>query len=226
MADIESLINQMRDLYSSSQRVNVNLSEYNTFHKELLEFIYGNHLENTEEWNLISKNLMCVPSEYMVKREGDIILMQLESLHRKILKEKYSSEWELVHPEIARVSKKLYLDGHYASAACDAFIEINDRVKKTFSKLRPNEKVPDGNDAMKKVFSVNNPIIKLSDISTESGYNIQLGYMEMIAGSMSALRNPKAHEIISISAKDAMRQLIFASMLMYKIDEALEKYHL
>lgn len=199
------------------------LPEYNTFHKELSEFIYANHLDNTKEWHLISSNLIYTPSQYMVKQEGDIILKQLESLRRIILKKKYTFEWNLIHPDILRVSENLYLDGHYANAACDAFIEMNVRVKKVFSESCPNKKVPDGSDAIRKVFSINNPIIKLCDLSTETGRNIQLGYMEMMAGAMSALRNPKSHEIISISAEDSMQQLIFASMLMYKIDEALDR---
>ncbi|MBR1703470.1 MAG: hypothetical protein IJ716_16240 [Lachnospiraceae bacterium] len=38
---------------------------------------------------------------------------------------------------------------------------------------------------------------------------------------MAALRNPKAHENFQISEGDALRRLMFASMLMYKIDEAV-----
>lgn len=48
----------------------------------------------------------------------------------------------------------------------------------------------------------------------------------MMAGAMSALRNPKSHEIITISAEDSMRRLVFGSMLMYKIDEAMERLSL
>ena len=44
----------------------------------------------------------------------------------------------------------------------------------------------------------------------------------MLSGAMSALRNPKAHANITITAEDAMRRLMFASMLMYKIDEAVK----
>ena len=44
----------------------------------------------------------------------------------------------------------------------------------------------------------------------------------MLAGAMSALRNPKAHANIQIGKDDAMRRLILASMLMYKIDEAVK----
>lgn len=131
--------------------------------------------------------------------------------------------WQLIHPRITQVSRKLFLDGSYANAACDAYIEINDRVKKLFQIIRPGEKVPDGDGAMKTVFSANTPLIEFCDRSTDSGANTQKGFMEMLAGAMSALRNPKAHANIQIRREDAMRRLIFASMLMYKIDEAVQR---
>ena len=46
--------------------------------------------------------------------------------------------------------------------------------------------------------------------------------MLMLQGAMSALRNPKAHSNISLSKDDAMRRIMYASMLMYKIDEAVQ----
>ena len=45
-----------------------------------------------------------------------------------------SDVWNLIHPKIVEVSQKLFEYGHYANAAEDAFIEINDRVKKLFMK--------------------------------------------------------------------------------------------
>lgn len=135
---------------------------------------------------------------------------------------KESGVWDLIHPEIVAVSQKLFKDGHYANAAEDAFIEINDRVKKLFVKVNPTAtKVPDGHAAMNTVFSDNVPLVEFCDRSTETGSNIQKGYMQMLAGAMSALRNPKAHANITINQDDAMRRLMFASMLMYKIDEAV-----
>lgn len=131
--------------------------------------------------------------------------------------------WSLIHPKIAEVSKSLYLNGHSANAAEDAFIEINARVKGLFQIVNPNDngKIPDGDGAMTTVFSTKNPLVKFCDTSTDTGKNIQKGFMEMLAGAMSALRNPKAHENIKLSAEDAMRRLMFASMLMFKIDEAV-----
>lgn len=130
--------------------------------------------------------------------------------------------WSFIHPSIASVSKKLFDDGHYANAAEDAFIEINARVKKLFVIVNPTtSKVLDGYAAMNTVFSDHNPLIEFCDRSTETGSNIQRGFMQMLAGAMSALRNPKAHVNITITKDDAMRRLMFASMLMYKIDEAV-----
>lgn len=144
----------------------------------------------------------------------------------KILQHKDNSScadlWSLIHPKIISSSKKLFEDGHYSNAAVDAFIEINDRVKKLFKKVKPNEcNIPDGSAVMTKVFSDNNPLLEFCNRSNDTGINIQKGYMMMLSGAMSALRNPKAHANITITKEDAMRQLIFASMLMYKIDEAV-----
>lgn len=135
---------------------------------------------------------------------------------------KQADIWEDMHPQISKVSKKLYEDGHYAEAAENAFKEINSRVKKIYILKCPNEKVLDGVALMTTVFSDNEPLIEFGDRTSESGRNIQKGFMMMLAGAMAGLRNPKAHENLTIADNDAMRQLMFASMLMYKIDEAVE----
>ena len=130
--------------------------------------------------------------------------------------------WRLVHPRIISVSKQLFEDGHYANAAANAFIEISARVKNLFTKVKPDETIiPDGQSLMTTVFSANKPFIEFCNQTTDSENNIQRGYMNMLAGALSALRNPRVHANVSISAEEAMRELMFASMLMYKIDEAV-----
>ena len=74
---------------------------------------------------------------------------------------------------------------------------------------------------MQAAFSLQNPIIKLADISTETGMSVLQGYMEMFTGAMKGIRNPKAHNNQVISKDDAIRKLHFASMLMYKLDNAI-----
>lgn len=126
----------------------------------------------------------------------------------------------LLHPEIQKVSGKLYRDGSYAEAACNAFIEINSRLKEIYQKEYPNsENVPDGQALMNKIFADNNPILVAGDLTTQTGKDIQAGTRFMFAGAMVALRNPKSHKNIEIEKDDAMRRLVFASMLMFRIDE-------
>ena len=131
--------------------------------------------------------------------------------------------WSYIHPLIQKSSKKLFEDGHFANAAEDAFIEINDRTKRLFSIVKPNDPVPDGEAAMTTVFSSNNPLVEFCDRSTTTGQNKQKGFMQMLAGAMSALRNPKAHSNTErLSAEESYRRLATASMLMYAIDDAVK----
>ena len=130
-----------------------------------------------------------------------------------------SSIWENIHPQIVAVSKARFNNEHYADAVEAAFKEINTRVKKIYKDRTSVEK--DGAKLMQAAFSVQNPIIKLGDISTETGTNIQQGYMEMFAGAMIGIRNPQAHNNLLITKDNAIRELHFASMLMYKIDDEL-----
>ena len=142
----------------------------------------------------------------------------IASLDVIIAEEDSPSYWTCIHPRIKDVSMRLYLHKHYTNAAEDAFIEINDAVKELYKRIRPNEELPDGTDLMNKAFRDN--VLKLAELETDTGKNIQKGFHFMFAGAMHAFRNPKAHsnkEIIT--AEEAMRRIMFASSLMYKLDE-------
>lgn len=130
-----------------------------------------------------------------------------------------SSIWDNIHPQIISIAKGRFDDGHYADAVEAAFKEINTRVKKIYRDRTSVEK--DGSKLMQAAFSIQNPIIRLGDTSTETGTNIQQGYMEMFVGAMIGIRNPQAHNNLLISKNKAIRKLHFASMLMYKIDDEL-----
>ena len=79
----------------------------------------------------------------------------------------------------------------------------------------------DGQKLMQRVFSPDNPVLLVEgDLDNQTNKDTQQGYMMMFSGAMSAIRNPKAHENMTISKDDAIRKLMFASMLMYKLDAA------
>lgn len=133
--------------------------------------------------------------------------------------------WKIVHPRIIKSSMGLYMNRHYSNAAEDAFIEINDRAKELYIHFTGNSiDVPDGVDLMNKLFSEKNPIVKLIAADNNMSVNEQRGFYFLLSGAMSALRNPKAHSNnIVITAEESARRIMFASMLMYKLDEAFEK---
>ena len=136
-----------------------------------------------------------------------------------IIKEKTALDfWSMIHEDIVEVSKNKFEDGYYADSVESAFKEINTRVKKIVrNKIREEL---DGKSLMNRAFSSNKPIIVLDNLSSETGKNIQQGYMQIFAGAMIGIRNPKAHENITIDIERAIHFIFLASLLMNKLDEA------
>lgn len=127
--------------------------------------------------------------------------------------------WGIIHKDIIRVAKNKFEDGYYADAVESAFKEINKRVKEIV-KSKTGEEL-DGASLMYKAFSEKNPIVILDNLSSETGRNIQRGYMQIFAGAMIGIRNPKAHENITLSRERAIHFIFLASLLMYMLDEAI-----
>jgi len=127
--------------------------------------------------------------------------------------------WLYVHPGIAAVARERFREGTYADAVEASLKEVNAVVKKIVIERIGGER--DGADLMHHAFSIQSPVIKLADLSTESGRSEQKGYMQIFAGAMTGIRNPKAHENIQISRKRAVHFVYLASLLMHKLDEAL-----
>jgi len=219
---VENLTEQVRDLIRYSGHVHCDTPIYEKFHKEVAAFIFENFLDKTEHWKFIQKNLIWKSTHYLSREEADNILTALENIRFEILERKNASKdpfWQYVHPLIIGVSQKLFIDKHYSKAVQSSFVEINDRIKKIRKKIDGNEL--DGVDLMRKTFGTEQPKLLFEDNVTESGDNVQQGFMGIFAGAMQGIRNPNAHENIEIGKEDAVRQLILASLLMYKVDDAV-----
>jgi uncharacterized protein (TIGR02391 family) len=128
-----------------------------------------------------------------------------------------SDVWPIIHPEVVRVSKELFNGRFYTAAVLAALLEVNSKVKDKVKALTGNEL--DGASLMTTAFSVNSPIIRLGDLTTDDGRNIQQGFMHLFAGAMIGIRNPKAHANIVIGREKAIHYLFLASMLLHKLDE-------
>jgi uncharacterized protein (TIGR02391 family) len=130
--------------------------------------------------------------------------------------------WCLIHPDIINVTKTRFEAGHYADCAESAFKYINNVVKAIVKGKTGNEL--DGASLMRTAFSPKNPLITIDDLSTNDGQSIQQGYMDIFAGAMTGIRNPKAHGIVTIGPERAIHFIYLASLLLDTLDIAEKKY--
>jgi uncharacterized protein (TIGR02391 family) len=117
-----------------------------------------------------------------------------------------------IHPEISDVSLKLFDNGHYSQATFEA-LKLLDQKVKAASGVNDS-----GFGLMMAAFNEKNPKIKLTELSTTSEIDEQLGFRHMFAGSMSAIRNPRGHELIADTIDLCLDHLSLASVLMRTFD--------
>ncbi|MBI5279060.1 MAG: TIGR02391 family protein [Burkholderiales bacterium] len=125
--------------------------------------------------------------------------------------------WSVLHPKVIEFAKPRIEAGHYADAVEAVFKELNAIVKSMYLQITGDEL--DGVSLMRKAFSPNKPVIVLDDLGTETGRSVQQGYLDLFAGSMAGIRNPKAHGNINITKERAAHHLVLASLLFHRLDE-------
>jgi uncharacterized protein (TIGR02391 family) len=127
--------------------------------------------------------------------------------------------WSRLHPSVVRASRSRFETSHYADAVESAFKDLNSKIKEHVRKATGQEF--DGADLMNRAFSPNTPIVRLADLSTKDGENIQKGYLQIFSGAMTGIRNPKAHSNVTIDANRAIHHLHLASLLHQIFDHRL-----
>lgn len=118
-----------------------------------------------------------------------------------------------IHSEIGKVALKLFNDGHYSQATFEAFKYLDNRVK-TLSGINES-----GFKLMMAAFAESNPKIKLTALSTQSEIDEQSGFKFIFAGSMSAIRNPRGHDIATDPIDRCLDHLSFASVLLRRLED-------
>ena len=118
--------------------------------------------------------------------------------------------------ELRSASRTLFRDGHYARAVEQAYKCLDNLVKE-------KSQLPDafGAGLMRTAFSAQNPILKLSDLTSNSQKDEQQGYMEIFAGAMTGIRNPRAHEHKFVDEPEvALEMLVLANHLMRMLERS------
>ena len=107
----------------------------------------------------------------------------------------------------------LFMNGHYAEAVLKACLYIDNIVR---DKSRQVEKY--GADLMLTAFSPKNPVLRLNSLRTLSDRNEQSGYMQILQGVMTGIRNPRSHEYDFVdNPEEALEMLVLANHLVRKV---------
>ena len=202
--------------------------------EQLLVDLYGNHSHQYEQYkhnlNIQVRAINPLPPESNQELVQEYIgnaLVTLNSLKDSFLEKLESSkslgspehvlkayEGLELHHEISKVTSDLFRDGHYSNAIENAVKALNHLVRKRTGLLE------DGVSLMQKAFSPSNPLLKFNELVDESDKNEQKGFMEWFTGTVSGLRNPRAHKIIKDEPEMALEFIAFVSLQAKLVDKA------
>ncbi len=86
---------------------------------------------------------------------------------------------------------------------------------------RPSSSLPSGNIRCSCVFSIDHPTLKLNKLKSTSEKDQQVGFMQILAGCMTGIRNPRAHEHRHFDEPNAaLEMLALANHLMRLVGNA------
>jgi uncharacterized protein (TIGR02391 family) len=120
-----------------------------------------------------------------------------------------------LHPNIEKVVSELFLNGHYANAVEDSVKELSEIVR------LKSGLIEDGVPLMQRAFSPKNPILQFNLLKDKSDEDEQKGFMDWFTGTVSGLRNPRAHKIIKDDPEKALEFIAFVSLLAKLLDKTI-----
>lgn len=123
-------------------------------------------------------------------------------------------EERAIHEKLPPKVRKLFDDTHYAEATFETY-KFLDRKIAAFSGITET-----GYKLMMNALAESGPL-RINELQTESQKDEQRGYQFILAGAMSALRNPRGHEFDYFDqVETCLDHLSLASMLVRKLEEA------
>jgi uncharacterized protein (TIGR02391 family) len=120
-----------------------------------------------------------------------------------------------MHPAIRAAAEGLYESQHYAQAVFEAGKALVNLVK-----MKSGRTDLDGCDLMMKVFSPERPVLAFNKMQTETEIGEQRGLMFFFAGTVLALRNPRAHDAMVDGGEEARDHLLTISRLAHRLEGA------
>lgn len=146
---------------------------------------------DTEKWMSTLPESIRVNAEKIINQLGDEDSLEqftpvIKALY-DIVPEYPMLHWRHLNEKIKERIEPLYINGQYALAA-DQGVKIYSEILRELTGLDK-----DGVSLMDQVWSPNRPMLKVCDVTTSSGQNIQKGQFSLAKGVVEAFRNPFNH---------------------------------
>ena len=142
-----------------------------------------------------------------ISQENIIKHIRAETINQRV--------WQDIHPNISRVSKDLFCDGHFAAAAEIAIKEVETQMRILFKQYNPTAVDPKDAASLIGALLSENGLHKFCDTSNTSGRNYRKGIQQIFEGAFSAYRNPTMHQNLPYTQREALEQITLASQMMY-----------
>ncbi len=156
-----------------------------------------------------------IREQVRIERAGQQRLVQDSTPARTTPQSTQPDPLGMLHPQVARVARPLFLDGHFRQAVFDAWLELNKAVQEKSGRLDL-----DGVPLMELAFSPKNPLLKFEGHPDE-----QFGYIRIFSGGVLAIRNPRAHareDNLEEHRQETLELLAMISALFRVLDRALK----
>jgi uncharacterized protein (TIGR02391 family) len=122
-----------------------------------------------------------------------------------------------VHPDVIKFCKAELLQDNYFHAVFEATKSVADKIRSK------TELTSDGADLINKSFAINNPILTINDLKSETEISEHKGFANLLIGFFGMFRNTTAHApkiTWVIEENDALDMMSMASLMHRKLDKA------
>lgn len=170
-------------------------------------------------WRRDELNVVLAFSGFYVRDDGKVghadKATTLDAARARAGRLKAALESRNVHAEVLNYCRAELLDENYFHAVFESTKGVAERIR-VMSGL-----TTDGADLVNRAFSIQNPVLVLSSLATESEKSEQKGFAHLLVGLFGAVRNPLAHAPKTnwpMSEQDALDILTLVSLIHRKLD--------
>jgi len=203
IGEFSAILRTARDVLSTNRDLSVTVAHVGPV-TDIREPLTDAHYPRAVQ---LAKQTMLSRTNLLIQAVGQL----LQSLH-------LASEWEaLLHDSVRASALEQFRDGHWRDAQLNAVISV-------FDLIRERTGLDDDGDSLAtRTFGVNQPLLTVADLTTESGRNDQIGLMLILQGVYRGIRNPRAHSLQhDLTALKAAQYLVLASLLARRVEEATD----